>query len=113
MTSSSVADRAVPLNAAKQRAAHAVPERSLFLMAFFPRASSPIHPPGVGKVSVCQIPKGRPQGPVNQIMAACHKKGTDCRTPVVFCRNRLISLGLLRAPFSRELAAVIHFSFWL
>ena len=35
MTSSSVADRAVPLNAARQ-SEHAVPERSLFLMAFSP-----------------------------------------------------------------------------
>src|SRR5467141_5298088 len=32
MTSSSVADRAAPLNETRQRAAQAVPERSLFLM---------------------------------------------------------------------------------
>src|SRR6266481_9348705 len=34
ITSSSVADRAAPLNENRQRAAHAVPERSRFLMAF-------------------------------------------------------------------------------
>jgi hypothetical protein len=33
MTSSSVADRAAPLNETRQSAAHAVPERNLFLMA--------------------------------------------------------------------------------
>src|SRR5580692_6249899 len=34
ITSSSVADRAAPLNETRQRAAQAVPERSLFLMTF-------------------------------------------------------------------------------
>src|SRR3981081_3350655 len=57
MTSSSVADRAVPLNETRQRAAQAVPERSLFLMAFFPRASSPIQLPSEGSVryTKCQM----------------------------------------------------------
>src|SRR5260221_14647104 len=36
ITSSSVADRAAPLNETRQRAAQAVPDRSLFLMTFFP-----------------------------------------------------------------------------
>jgi len=38
ITSSSVADRAAPLNEIRQRAAQAVPERSLFLMTFSPRS---------------------------------------------------------------------------
>src|ERR1700736_4178563 len=40
ITSSSVADRAAPLNETRQRAAQAVPERSVFLMTFFPRVRS-------------------------------------------------------------------------
>src|SRR3982074_62437 len=39
ITSSSVADRAAPLNETRQRAAPAVPERSLFLMAYSPARS--------------------------------------------------------------------------
>src|ERR1700687_4516395 len=42
ITSSSVADRAAPLNETRQSAAQAVPERSLFLMTFSPR-SHPVH----------------------------------------------------------------------
>src|ERR1051326_8512585 len=41
ITSSSVADRAAPPNEIRQRAAQAVPERSLFLMAY-PQVRSPI-----------------------------------------------------------------------
>src|ERR1700736_6631827 len=49
ITSSSVADRAAPLNEIRQRAAQAVPERSLFLMVF-PQASNPIQLPGEDSV---------------------------------------------------------------
>src|SRR6202022_4357082 len=49
ITSSSVADRAAPLNETRQRAAHAVPERSLFLMTFSPR-SNRIQLPSEGTV---------------------------------------------------------------
>src|ERR1700737_2924572 len=49
ITSSSVADRAAPLKETKQRAAHAVPERSLFLMTFSPR-SNRIQLPSEGTV---------------------------------------------------------------
>src|SRR6202048_4301243 len=55
-TSSSVADRAAPLNETRQRAAQAVPERSLFLMTFSPR-SNPIQLPSEGSVryTKCQL----------------------------------------------------------
>src|SRR5689334_6053719 len=55
ITSSSVADRAGPLNASKQRAAQAVPERSLVFMAF-PQSSLPVTNFGLGNVNVYQIP---------------------------------------------------------
>src|SRR4030081_850495 len=56
MTSSSVADRAAPLNETRQRAAQAVPERSLFLMTF-PQRSNPIQLPSEGSVryTKCQM----------------------------------------------------------
>src|ERR1700675_2354885 len=41
ITSSRVADRAAPLNETRQRAAQAVPERSLFIMTFLPQRSKP------------------------------------------------------------------------
>src|SRR5216684_5326315 len=41
ITSSSVAERAAPLNEIRQRAAHAVPESSCFRMAVDPQDSSP------------------------------------------------------------------------
>src|ERR1700704_406741 len=56
MTSSSVADRAVPLNETRQRAAQAVPESSLFLM-MFPRFETPIQLPSEVRVryTKCQL----------------------------------------------------------
>src|SRR6266436_6006774 len=49
ITSSSVADRAAPLNENRQRAAQAVPERSLFLM-MFPHVRSCLQLPSEGSV---------------------------------------------------------------
>src|ERR1700686_3891592 len=56
MTSSSVADRAGPPNETRQRAAQAVPDRSLFLMAFPPLAK-PIQPSSEGSLvyTKCQL----------------------------------------------------------
>src|ERR1700726_1392541 len=48
ITSSSVADRAAPPNETRQRAAQAVPDRSLFLMALPPL--KPIQPSSEGSV---------------------------------------------------------------
>src|ERR1700726_4691239 len=47
ITSSSVADRAAPLNDTRQRAAQAVPDRSLFLM-MFPHTSAGLNLPAKG-----------------------------------------------------------------
>src|SRR6202035_3043951 len=49
ITSSSVADRAAPPNETRQRAAQAVPDRSLFLMAL-PPLLKPIQPSSEGSV---------------------------------------------------------------
>src|ERR1700688_5021179 len=56
MTSSSVAARAAPPNETRQRAAQAVPDRSLFLMAFPPLAK-PIQPSSEGSLvyTKCQL----------------------------------------------------------
>src|SRR6266851_9515309 len=56
ITSSRVADRAAPLNEIRQRAAQAVPERSVFLMTFFP-ALEAVSTSERGNVNVYQIPK--------------------------------------------------------
>src|ERR1700737_2565279 len=56
ITSSSVADRAAPLNETRQRAAQAVPVRSLFLIDVSPRSNS-IQLPSEGRVmyTKCQL----------------------------------------------------------
>src|ERR1700738_1480059 len=56
ITSSSVADRAAPLNESKQRAAQAVPDRSLFLMTF-PQRSKPTQLSSEGSLmyTKCQL----------------------------------------------------------
>src|SRR6266436_4245854 len=56
ITSSSVADCAAPPNATKPRAAHAVPERRLFLMAVSP-TSNRIQLPGEGSVMYTKCQK--------------------------------------------------------
>src|SRR5712664_3638888 len=57
ITSSSVADRAAPLNETKQRAAQAVPDRSLFLMTFLPQRSKPTQLSSEGSLmyTKCQL----------------------------------------------------------
>src|ERR1700686_2738743 len=75
ITSSSVADRAAPLNENRQRAAQAVPESSLFLITYPPR-SNPIQLPSEGRVmyTKCQLEgSGRL---VNEIFVTCRKIGT-------------------------------------
>src|SRR6266404_9003010 len=62
ITSSSVADCAAPPNATKPRAAQAVPERSLFLMAVFP-TSNRIQLPGERRL----------------VYAKCQKEGLEVR----------------------------------
>src|SRR5882724_10694894 len=75
ITSSSVADRAAPPNETRQRAAQAVPERSLFLMAFSP-PSQPDSTYGRKQRNVYQMPIGRPGPPVNERFIICRKNGT-------------------------------------
>src|SRR5258708_36619272 len=76
ITSSSVADRAVPLNDTRQRAAQAVPERSAFLlMTFFPTFEADSTSER-GKPIVYQMPKERVGSVVNEIFVICHKNGT-------------------------------------
>src|ERR1700737_314799 len=57
ITSSSVADRAAPLNETRQRAAQAVPDRSLFLMTFLPQRSKPTQLSSEGSLmyTKCQL----------------------------------------------------------
>src|SRR6266852_9620546 len=58
ITSSRVADRAAPLNETRQRAAQAVPERSLFFMAS-PQVRARFNFRAKGERSVCEMPIGR------------------------------------------------------
>src|SRR5438445_1623181 len=74
MTSSSVADRAAPLNETRQRAAQAVPERSLFLMAC-PPTFEPDSTSERRERNVYQMPIGRLGRLVNEIFGACRKNG--------------------------------------
>src|SRR5207237_4671617 len=72
ITSSRVADRAAPLNETRQRAAQAVPERSLFFMAI-PQARARLNLRARERVvyAKCQLEgSGRPG---NEIFTACRK----------------------------------------
>ena len=75
ITSSSVADRAAPPNEIRQRAAQAVPERSLFLMTY-PQVRSPIQLPSEGSVGYARYQLEGLEHVVNEILVSCHKKGT-------------------------------------
>src|SRR5258708_6521001 len=75
ITSSSVADRAAPLNETRQSAAHAVPERNLYFIAD-PQPCRPIQLRGEGKGTVERIPIERFGQPVKEILMPCHKNGT-------------------------------------
>src|SRR5205085_7799662 len=75
ITSSRVADRAAPLNETRQRAAQAVPERSLFFFMAIPQARARLNLRARGRVvyAKCQLEdSGRP---VNGIFTACRKNG--------------------------------------
>src|SRR5437868_13075303 len=74
ITSSSVADRAAPLNENRQRAAQAVPERSLFLIVIPHVRPDSTSERGQGKVY--QMPYGRPGDVVSGIFVTCRKNGT-------------------------------------
>src|SRR5258708_23489965 len=75
ITSSRVADRAAPLNETRQRAAQAVPERSLFFISVPPR-SKLIQLPSEGSLryTKCQLEGSR--RPLDAIFISCHKNGT-------------------------------------
>jgi hypothetical protein len=73
--SSSVAARAAPLNEIKQRAAQAVPERSLFLMTIPHRYLTGFNF-RVRQLNVYQMPVGRRQRTINEIFVTCDRKGT-------------------------------------
>src|SRR5260221_3844679 len=75
ITSSSVADRAAPLDETRQRAAQAVPERSLFLMVF-PQASSPIQLSGEGRIMYTKCHTEGSKDWLNEIFVNCHRNGT-------------------------------------
>src|SRR6516162_4728500 len=85
ITSSSVADRAVPPNAIRQSVAQAVPHRSLLFITWSPpRFDSTFRS---GDARGCHIPIGRLGGLVNEITVICYKNGTwiPLRRPI--CRN--------------------------
>ena len=75
MTSSSVADRAAPLNATRQSAAQAVPERSFFLMTF-PRFSNRIQLPGEGSIMYTKCQRKAAGRAGYERFVNCHKNGT-------------------------------------
>src|ERR1700687_4719859 len=75
ITSSRVADRAAPLNETRQRAAHAVPERSLFFIAI-PQVRARFNSRARGSVVYTKCQLEGVERPVNEIFVICHKNGT-------------------------------------
>ena len=75
ITSSRVADRAAPLNETRQRAAQAVPERSLFFMAI-PQSRARFNFRARRSVvyAKCQLEGSR--RPLDAIFSSCRKNGT-------------------------------------
>src|SRR5260370_37686265 len=75
ITSSRVADRAAPLNETRQRAAQAVPERSLFFMAI-PQIRARFNFRARGSVVYAKCPLEGSGRPLNEIFIGCRKNGT-------------------------------------
>src|SRR5713101_7979175 len=75
ITSSRVADRAAPLNETRQRAAQAVPERSLFFMAI-PQIRARFNFRARGSVVYAKCPSEGSGRPLNEIFIGCRKNGT-------------------------------------
>src|SRR5260370_35347092 len=74
ITSSRVADRAAPLNETRQRAAQAVPERSLFFMAI-PQIRARFNFRARGSVVYAKCPLEGSGRPLNEVFIAWRKNG--------------------------------------